>query len=56
MNENMKKQMSRAIWLISVLMSGPSLIGVGQVFAQDQVQTQGKRPAVPSCFSIFTCS
>ena len=36
----MKKQMSRAIWLISVLLAGSSLIGVGQVFAQDQVQTQ----------------
>jgi len=36
----MKKQVSRAIWLISALLAGSSLIGVGQVFAQDQVQAQ----------------
>jgi len=36
----MKKQISRAIWLISALLAGSSLISVGQVFAQDQVQAQ----------------
>lgn len=36
----MKHQMSRATWLISVLLASTSLIGVGQVFAQDQVQAQ----------------
>jgi len=36
----MKKQVSRAIWLISALLAGSSLISVGQVFAQDQVQAQ----------------
>ncbi len=36
----MKNQVSRAIWLISALLAGSSLISVGQVFAQDQVQAQ----------------
>ena len=36
----MKKKLSRATWLISALLAGSSFIGVGQVFAQDQVQTQ----------------
>ena len=36
----MKKQVSRAIWLISALLAGSSLISVGHVFAQDQVQAQ----------------
>jgi len=36
----MKKQLSRATWLSSALLAGSSFIGVGQVFAQDQVQTQ----------------
>ena len=40
MNENMKQQMSHAKWLISALLAAPSLIGVGHVFAQDQVQAQ----------------
>jgi hypothetical protein len=40
MKENMKKQLLRATWLISALLAGSSFIGVGQVFAQDQVQTQ----------------
>ena len=38
----MKKQVSRAIWLISALLAGSSLISVGQVFAQDQVQVQAQ--------------
>ena len=36
----MKHQMSRATWLISVLLASTSLMGIGQVFAQDQVQAQ----------------
>jgi len=32
--------MSRATWLISVLLASTALMGVGQVFAQDQVQAQ----------------
>ncbi len=36
----MKKQISRAMWLVSALLAGSSLISVGQVFAQDQVQAQ----------------
>ncbi len=36
----MKKQISRAIWLVSALLAGSSLISVGQVFAQDQDQAQ----------------
>jgi hypothetical protein len=36
----MKHQMSRATWLISVLLASTALMGVGQVFAQDQVQAQ----------------
>ena len=38
----MKKQVSRAIWLISALLAGSSLICVGQVFAQDQDQAQAQ--------------
>jgi len=40
MNENMKQQMSHAKWLTSALLAASSLIGVGHVFAQDQVQAQ----------------
>jgi hypothetical protein len=36
----MKKQISRAMWLVSALLAGSSLISVGQVFAQDQDQAQ----------------
>lgn len=36
----MKKQISRAMWLVSALLAGSSLISVGQVFAQDQAQVQ----------------
>ena len=36
----MKHQMSRATWLISVLLASTSLMGIGQVFAEDQVQAQ----------------
>jgi hypothetical protein len=36
----MKHQMSRATWLISVLLASTSLMGIGQVFAQDQAQAQ----------------
>jgi hypothetical protein len=36
----MKKQISRAMWLVSALLAGSSLICVGQVFAQDQDQAQ----------------
>lgn len=36
----MKKQISRAMWLVSALLAGSSLISVGQVFAQDQDQVQ----------------
>ena len=32
--------MSRATWLTAALVAGSSLIGIGQVFAQDQVQAQ----------------
>ena len=32
--------MSRATWLISVLLASTSLMGIGQVFAQDQAQAQ----------------
>ena len=36
----MTKQISRAMWLVSALLAGSSLISVGQVFAQDQDQAQ----------------
>lgn len=36
----MKHQLSRATWLISAVLAGSSLIGFGEVFAQDQAQTQ----------------
>ena len=42
MNENMKQQISRSTCLLSALLVGSSLIGVGQVFAQDQVQVQAQ--------------
>jgi uncharacterized membrane protein len=38
----MKKQISRAMWLVSALLAGSSLICVGQVFAQDQDQAQAQ--------------
>lgn len=38
----MKKQISRAMWLVSALLAGSSLISVGQVFAQDQDQAQAQ--------------
>ena len=42
MNENMKQQISRSTYLLSALLVGSSMIGVGQVFAQDQVQVQAQ--------------
>ena len=42
MNENMKQQISRSTCLLTALLVGSSLIGVGQVFAQDQVQVQAQ--------------
>lgn len=41
----MKKQISRAMWLVSALLAGSSLICVGQVFAQDQDQAQAQAQA-----------
>lgn len=40
MNENMKQQTSPVTWLLLALLASTSLVGVTQVFAQDQVQAQ----------------
>jgi len=40
MNENMKQQTSPVTWLLLALLASTSLVGVTQVFAQDQAQVQ----------------
>lgn len=40
MNENMKQQTSPVTWLLLALLASTSLVGVTQVFAQDQAQAQ----------------